>query len=135
MSKWVTKSAFTIGLLALLLAVPALGATVNKSIKIAAGTEASGATSVNGSISVGENAVVTGNVKTVNGTIRIDAGASVRKVSTVNGGVRLARKVVSESLGTVNGSIKVGAPIAARQDRRSGRFATATSRLRPARAA
>ena len=109
MSKWATKSAFTIGLLALLLAVPALGATVNKSIKIKAGSESSGATSVNGSISVGENAIVTGGVKTVNGTIRIDSGARVEKVSTVNGGVRLSRQAASESLATVNGSIKVGA--------------------------
>ncbi len=109
MSKWVTKSAFTIGFLVLLLAVPALGATVNKSIKIAADSESDGASSVNGSISVGDNAVVSGNVKTVNGTIRVDAGASVEKVSTVNGAVRLAEKVSSESLSTVNGSIRVGA--------------------------
>lgn len=109
MSRFVTKSAFTIGLLIILLAVPALGATVNKSVKIDAGSESSGASSVNGSISVGENAVVTGNVKTVNGTIRVDAGASIEKASTVNGGVRLAERVQSESLSTVNGSIKVGA--------------------------
>lgn len=108
MSRTVTKTAFTIGLLIMLMAVPALGATVNKSIKIEADSEASGATSVNGSISVGENAVVTGNVKTVNGTIRVDKGASIQAASTVNGGVRLAAGVESESLKTVNGSIKVG---------------------------
>ncbi len=107
MSRIFTKSTFTIGLLIMLLALPALGATVNKSVKIEAGAEASGATSVNGSISVGENARVTGNVKTVNGTIRVDAGASIEKASTVNGAVRLARGVQSESLNTVNGSIKV----------------------------
>ena len=92
----------------MLMAVPALGATVNKSVKIAPGTEADGASSVNGSISVGEDAVVTGNVKTVNGTIRVDAGARIQKASTVNGGVRIAEKVSSESLSTVNGSVKVG---------------------------
>ncbi len=108
MAKFASKSAFTIGLLILLLAVPALGATVNKSVKIGAGEESSGATSVNGSISVGENAVVTGPVKTVNGTIRVDAEAKIEKASTVNGGVRISDRVTCESLSTVNGSIKVG---------------------------
>jgi len=109
MSRFVTKSAFTIGLLFVLLAVPAFGATINKSVKIEAGSESGGASSVNGSISVGADAVVTGNVKTVNGTIRVDKGARIEKASTVNGGVRLAEGVQSESLSTVNGSIKVGA--------------------------
>jgi len=109
MVKFETKTAFTIGLLVLLMAVPALGATVNKSVKIEAGSESGGASSVNGSISVGEDAVVTGNVKTVNGTIRVDAGASIYKATTVNGGVRIAEKVKSRSLSTVNGSVRVGA--------------------------
>lgn len=108
MSKLLSKTTFTVGLLFLLMAVPALGATVNKSVKIQANTEAGGASSVNGSISVGENAVVTGNVKTVNGTIRVDAGATIEKASTVNGSVRIAENVRSESLSTVNGSVKVG---------------------------
>ena len=111
MSKAMPKTTFTIGLLVLLMSVPALGATINKSVKIAAGTEASGATSVNGSISVGEDAVVNGNVKTVNGTIRVDAGATIEKASTVNGGIRIADRVKSEGLGTVNGSIKVAANV------------------------
>lgn len=102
------KSACAVGLLALFMAAPALGATVNKSVKIAPGTEAGGASSVNGSISVGEDAVVTGNVKTVNGTIRVDAGATIEKASTVNGGVRIAENVKCNDLSTVNGSVKVG---------------------------
>ncbi|MDJ0712408.1 MAG: hypothetical protein QNJ14_18625 [Woeseiaceae bacterium] len=104
-----TKSAFTIGLLVMLLSVPAFGASINKSIKIGAGEEAGGATSVNGSISVGADAVVTGNLKTVNGTIRVDAGAQIQKASTVNGGLRISENVRSENLSTVNGSVKVGA--------------------------
>ena len=107
MCRNVPKTAFTIALLILLMSVPAMGATVNKSVKIKAGTEAAGATSVNGSISVGENAVVTGNVKTVNGTIRVDEGAAIEKASTVNGGIRIADRVKSEDLSTVNGSVKV----------------------------
>jgi hypothetical protein len=108
MAKHVTKAAFTVGLLVLLLAVPALGASINKSVKIAAGEEAGGATSVNGSITVGDDATVTGNLKTVNGSIRVDSGASIEKASTVNGGLRLADGVSTESLATVNGSINVG---------------------------
>lgn len=108
MTRFVTKTAFTVGLLIMLMAIPALGATVNKSIKIGAGEESSGASSVNGSISVGEDAIVTGNLKTVNGTIRVDQGATIEKASTVNGSVRIAENVTSESLETVNGSIKVG---------------------------
>ncbi len=108
MAKLTTKSAFTIGLLAMLLAVPAFGASINKSIKIGAGEEADGATSVNGSISVGADAVVTGNLKTVNGTIRVDDGAQIGKASTVNGGLRISENVRAENLSTVNGSVKVG---------------------------
>jgi len=108
MAKFVTKTAFTIGLLILLMAVPALGASINKSVKIGAGEESGGATSVNGSITVGSDATVTGNLKTVNGTIRIDAGAVVRKASTVNGGLKLGDNGKAVLLSTVNGSIRVG---------------------------
>ena len=72
MSKALVKSAFTIGLLVLLMTVPVYGASVNKSVSIAAGSESDGATSVNGSISVGEGATVTGSLNTVNGKIRVD---------------------------------------------------------------
>ena len=108
MAKIVSKSAFTVGLLVLMMSVPALGASINKSVKIAAGEESGGATSVNGSITVGADATVTGNLKTVNGSIRIDDGASIEEAATVNGGVRLAAGVRAESLTTVNGSINVG---------------------------
>lgn len=107
MAKMMTKTAFTIGLLVLLMAVPALGASINKSVRIEAGGESSGATSVNGSITIGENAVVTGDVNTVNGAIRVDAGAKLQDASTVNGSVSVAEGVQADSLSTVNGSIKV----------------------------
>jgi DUF4097 and DUF4098 domain-containing protein YvlB len=103
-----TKTTFTIGLLVMLLTVPAFGASINKSVKVEPGAESSGASSVNGSITVGENAVVTGEVNTVNGSIRIDAGATIEDASTVNGGVRVADKARTNGLSTVNGAIKVG---------------------------
>lgn len=108
MDKIVSKTAFTVGLLILLMSVPAFGASINKSVKIAPGEESDGATSVNGSITVGESATVTGNLKTVNGTIRIDDGAVVRGASTVNGGLKLGNKGTAEYLSTVNGSIRIG---------------------------
>jgi DUF4097 and DUF4098 domain-containing protein YvlB len=92
----------------MLLTVPAFGASINKSVKVEPGAESSGASSVNGSITVGENAVVTGEVNTVNGSIRIDAGATIEDASTVNGGVRVADKARTNGLSTVNGAIKVG---------------------------
>ena len=106
--KFMTKSTFTIGLLMVLLTVPAFGASINKSVKVEAGGESDGASSVNGSITVGEDAVVTGGVSTVNGSIRVDSGATIEDASTVNGGVRIADKVQAEDLSTVNGAIKVG---------------------------
>ncbi len=102
------KSAFTVGLLTMLLSLPAFGASINKSVKIGAGEESGGASSVNGSVSVGANAVVTGNVKTVNGKVRVDAGASIQNASTVNGGLKIAADVNGANLSTVNGSISVG---------------------------
>ena len=108
MAKYATKTTFTVGLLILLMAVPALGATVNKSIKIGDGEESRGATSVNGSITVGDNAVVTGALTTVNGKIIVDSGASIERAKTVNGGLRLADNVKAEDLTTVNGSMTVG---------------------------
>ena len=108
MMRIMTKTVFTVGLLVMLMAVPAFGATINKSVKVEAGGESSGATSVNGSITIGANAVVTGGVKTVNGSIRVDSGASIKNATTVNGGVKIADSVQSRDLSTVNGSVKVG---------------------------
>jgi hypothetical protein len=102
------KSKFTVALLTVLLSLPAYGESMGKSVKIAAGAEADGASSVNGSVSIGENAVVTGDVSTVNGSIRIDAGATVAAASTVNGSVKVAENVKSNDLETVNGTISVG---------------------------
>ena len=107
MARLMSKSTFTVGLLVLLLSTPAFAGTVNKSIKIGAGEQADGASSVNGSISVGSDARVNGDVSTVNGSIRIDSGASVESASTVNGGVRIATNVSADDVETVNGTIRI----------------------------
>lgn len=108
MSRALIKSAFTVGLLVMLLAVPVYGASVNKSIKVDAGSESDGATTVNGSITVGEEAVVTGTLKTVNGKIRVDDNATIEAAVTVNGSLSIAEGVRAGGLSTVNGSVSVG---------------------------
>jgi len=108
MNRILAKSAFTVGLLALLLAVPVYGASVNKSVKIPDGTESGGESSVNGSITVGSDATVTGSLNTVNGRIRIGANSSIGNAHTVNGSIDLDDGVVADTLETVNGSISVG---------------------------
>ena len=94
--------------LAFLVALPASAATVNKSIKIGDGEETGGATSVNGSITVGSDATVNGGVKTVNGKIRVDDRSSIRNATTVNGSIRLGDDVKTREVTTVNGSITAG---------------------------
>jgi hypothetical protein len=108
MAKFVTKTAFTIGLLIMLMSVPALAASINKDIKIADGEQSGGATSVNGSITVGDDAVVTGGLSTVNGKIIVASGASIENARTVNGGIKVAGNATTEDLSTVNGKIMVG---------------------------
>jgi DUF4097 and DUF4098 domain-containing protein YvlB len=108
MSKTLLKSLFTIALLTLLMAVPAAGASINKSITIEAGSESDGASSVNGSVTVEKGAVVSGDVSTVNGKVRVHDDAKVGSASTVNGGLTVGDNVTAGSLETVNGSISVG---------------------------
>ncbi len=109
MSKVFIKSVITITFLVMLMAVPVYGASVNKSVKVAAGAESSGESSVNGSITVGEGAVVTGSLGTVNGAIRVGDNAQVEEVETVNGSLTIGSGVKSHGLSTVNGAIGVGA--------------------------
>lgn len=101
-----TAKRSVLALLAIMVAVPA-AASINKSIRIDPGDTADGASSVNGSITVGDSAVVTGDVDTVNGTIRIGDNAQIRRAGTVNGGLRVGANVTSEGLETVNGAIRV----------------------------
>lgn len=108
MAKIATKTVFTIGLLTLLMAVPAFGASINKSVHIGDGEESGGATSVNGSITIGSDAVVSGGVRTVNGSISVGAGSAIRSAKTVNGTLRMAAGVEARDLGTVNGAVKIG---------------------------
>ncbi len=103
----VKKNALLAGMAAMILSLPAYG-NVNKSVKIADGAESSGASSVNGSITVGDNATVTGRLSTVNGAIRVGEDSSIEDASTVNGSLRISNNTKSEDLETVNGGIRIG---------------------------
>jgi len=107
MSLKMNKSVLIAGLAACMFSLPAYG-NVNKSVKIADGAESKGASSVNGSITVGKKATVTGSLSTVNGSIRVGAGSRIEGASTVNGSLRVSDDTQTEDLETVNGSIKVG---------------------------
>ena len=106
MSFFMKKSALVAGIATLILALPAYG-NINKSVKIADGGHSKGESSVNGSITVGDNARVTGNLSTVNGAIRIGADSTIEDASTVNGGLRVSNNTKTEDLETINGGIKI----------------------------
>ena len=93
---------------AIVFALPAQAFDFNKSITIADGAESEGRTTINGSISVGEAAIVSGALTTVNGTVRIDDDARVRDLETVNGSIRVGSGVETGDLDSVNGSIRLG---------------------------
>jgi predicted acyltransferase (DUF342 family) len=108
MNKVLLKSAFTVSLLLVLMAVPVYGADVNKSRNVEAGAHSDGESTVNGSIDVGDGATVTGSLETVNGKIRVGDNSTVGDANTVNGSISVGDGVKCGALSTVNGSIQVG---------------------------
>ncbi len=108
MTKNLRIATLSVGLLALLLVTPANALGINKSINIEAGSQAEGASTVNGSITVGSGATVTGTLETVNGAIRIEKNAVIEDAGTVNGSIKIASGVKAEDIEGVNGSIRIG---------------------------
>ncbi len=98
------------GIALLMLALQA-SAGVNKSVKVPDGGTADGASSVNGSVTVGTYATIGGDLETVNGSIRIGEGTTLRDAGTVNGSLRVGNSVRARNLETVNGKIQVGADV------------------------
>jgi DUF4097 and DUF4098 domain-containing protein YvlB len=82
-------------------------ASVNKSVTIEDGEQSDGASSVNGSVTVGEDATVSGELSTVNGKISIGDRSRIEDARTVNGGIRVGTRVTATDLETVNGSIRI----------------------------
>lgn len=108
MTKNLRITTLSAGLLALLLVTPADALGINENIKIEAGSQAEGASTVNGSITVGSGATVTGALETVNGAIRIEKNAVIRDAATVNGSIKIASGVKAEDIEGVNGAIRIG---------------------------
>lgn len=97
-------------ILSLVLGLAACDGGLNRDIKVAAGArDARGGFTVNGRIDVGGEAVVTSDLRTVNGAVRIGAGARIRDLNTINGAVTLADEAQAGSVATVNGTLAVGA--------------------------
>ena len=74
-------------------------------VNVAAGEHRGDVSTVNGSIHIRENAVVT-TAHTVNGSISLESHASAAELKTVNGSIRLEQGArVSGDVGTVNGEL------------------------------
>lgn len=103
----------TITQLSMLAALTALLAGcfgINRDIEVPAGSRLEQSqTTVNGSVSLGEDAIVEGDLQTVNGSIRVGAGATAERVQTVNGSVSLADGARVKSIETVNGGVSLAA--------------------------
>ena len=85
---------------------------INKSIFVADGEhKTNGLRSVNGSISVGNEAIVEGDCSTVNGRITIGENSEVGEISCVNGSISLDRNSKAEEVSCVNGSITLGGEV------------------------
>ena len=93
------------------LVLAACDASVNRSIDIPDGTkDASGASTVNGSIRVGDDVTVTsGSFRSVNGSARIGSRTTVPEVTLVNGPITVGEDSRTGPLRTVNGAITIGA--------------------------
>jgi len=93
---------------------------INKSIFVADGEHRSnGLRSVNGSITVGNDAIVEGNCSTVNGKITVGENSEVGEVSCVNGGIYLDRGSKIDDVSCVNGSITLGSEVKVKGDVRT----------------
>ena len=78
---------------------------MNGSIQLGEDSSVEGLSSVNGSVKVGEGAVVDEEVESVNGSVSLDRGARAESVTTVNGRIKLRGADVERNLMTINGDI------------------------------
>src|SRR5690606_33716233 len=103
-----TVASIFAGAAALMLFLPAPAFNFNKSINVEAGRASDGHSTLNGSITVGDSALVNGSLETVNGRISIDDNAEVEDAETVNGSIRLGAGVNAGDISSVNGTISIG---------------------------
>ncbi len=88
------------------IALPALA--LAKSVKVEDGAKRpeSDFSSVNGSVTIGTDAVV-GDLSTVNGSIRVGTGTRGGRIESVNGTIRVADSAEVGAIEAVNGSIEL----------------------------
>ena len=96
-----------VALLGLMSASNAFG-SVNKNIRVEAGEISKGASSVNGRVTVGDGAMIDGDVDTVNGGIKLGSGVQAGEVQSVNGKVTIGDDCTVETAQTVNGRAELG---------------------------
>lgn len=82
---------------------------INRDIEVPAGARLDQSqTTVNGSVTLGDEAIVEGDLETVNGSVRLGSGAAAQQIETVNGGVELGAGSRAVSIETVNGAVTIG---------------------------
>jgi cytoskeletal protein CcmA (bactofilin family) len=111
MFNWTFTRLLALAILAVALTAPVHAWNINKGINIEDGATSGGQSSVNGSITVGTKATVTGELETVNGAIRVDDDATVEDLQTVNGSIRVGANVKTADISGVNGSIRLGSNV------------------------
>lgn len=83
--------------------------TANRDLVVPhAAKDAAGGFTVNGRISVGAEAEVSGDLRTVNGSVQIGPGARLHDLDTVNGIVEVADEVAVGRVAAVNGDVALG---------------------------
>lgn len=97
-----------LALVTLSLGLVACDAGLNRDIDVAAGARGVGGFTVNGRIEVGAGAEVSGDLRTVNGSVRIGKQARVGDLNSINGSIMLADRVQVGAVTTVNGSVTLG---------------------------
>jgi hypothetical protein len=98
--------------LSLALGLAACDGGFNRDIHIADGArDASGGFTVNGRIDVGAAAEVVGDLRTVNGSVRVGTGSHTRDLDSINGSITLAERVEAGAVKTVNGELEVGSGV------------------------
>jgi hypothetical protein len=85
--------------------------SINRNLRIPDGKKSSeGAHSINGAISIGKECNVRGSSGTINGTIEIGEGSSVRSLHSINGAIDVESRVqIRGDIKTINGRIRCAA--------------------------
>jgi hypothetical protein len=95
--------------LSLCICLVACDGGLNRDIVVVAGASgAKGGFTVNGRIEVGDRAEVGSDLRTVNGSVQVGAGAHTRDLDSINGSITLAERVQTGAVSTVNGALAVG---------------------------